>query len=124
MGGRLICKIDQSTRICGSSGATTHKVKTSKIKDTSLNKAAQKVPAAESADPQQKVYPPQLKVAVKRMKNLPPCFLRKLQNNPKDYSGRSSSGGSESDADMTGDNVGFSNVPVSKQQQMTDMKTD
>ena len=104
----------------GSSGATTHKVKPPKIRDTSLNKEAQKVLAAASADPQQKVYPPQLKVAVKHMKNLPPRFLRKLQNNPKDDSGSSSSGGSKSDSDMTGGNVGFSNVPVSKQQQMTD----
>ena len=34
----------------------------------------------------QKVYPPQLKVAVKHMKNLPPRFLRKIQTNKDDKS--------------------------------------
>ena len=57
------------------------------------------------------------------MKNLPPLFLRKLQNNPKDDCGSSSYGGSKSEGDMTGGNVGFSNVSVSKQQQMTDTQT-
>ena len=38
------------------------------------------------ADPNQKVYPPQLKVAVKHMKNLPPRFLRKIQTNKDDDS--------------------------------------
>ena len=79
--------------------------------------------AAASADPQHKVYSPQLKVALKHMNNLPPRFLRKLQYNPKDGSGCSSYGGSKSDGDMTGGNEGFSNALVPKQPQMTDTHT-